>query len=92
MGPYTWKGGGEDAHLEIHLSAQSAFFLTQGMVSTARKRWSFSTGSLMYVSSRRLYISAVEGARSGSAHSTWGCDDGTDVKDGADEGGQVNVK
>ena len=52
--------GGSGRHLEIHSSAQSAFLATQGMVSTARKRWSFSTGSLMYVSSRRLYISAPQ--------------------------------
>jgi len=51
-------------HLLIHLSAQSAFFATHGMVSTARNRWSFCTGSLMYVSSSRLYISA-HGHRAG---------------------------
>ena len=58
-------------HLLIHLSAQSAFFLTQGMVSTARKRWSFSTGSLMYVSSKRLYISVGQAGTARSAPSQW---------------------
>ena len=47
-------------HLLIHLSAQSAFFATHGMVSTARNRWSFCTGSLMYVSNSRLYISVAD--------------------------------
>lgn len=32
--------------LLIHFIAQSAFFLTDGTVSMARKRWSFSAGSL----------------------------------------------
>lgn len=43
--------------LSIHLSAQSAFFFTAGTVSMALNRWVFSSGSLMYVSSRREYIS-----------------------------------
>lgn len=45
------------AHLVIHLSAQSAFFFTTGTVWMAWNRRSFSLLSLMYVSSSRLYIS-----------------------------------
>mmetsp|Transcript_34634 Transcript_34634/g.81771 ORF Transcript_34634/g.81771 Transcript_34634/m.81771 type:complete len:224 (-) Transcript_34634:367-1038(-) len=42
----------------IHFSAQSAFFLTQGTVSSALNSRSFSTVSLMYVSISKLYVSA----------------------------------
>lgn len=38
---------GSLTRLPIHLSAQSAFFLTAGMVSMAWNRWCFSAGSLM---------------------------------------------
>lgn len=48
----------KDDSLPIHLSAQSAFFLTQGTVSMAWNSLCFSAGSLMYDSSSREYISA----------------------------------
>ena len=40
--------GSPGAHLSIHLSAQSAFFATQGMFCMAWKRYVFCAASLMY--------------------------------------------
>ena len=42
---------------EIHLRAQSDFFLMHGIVSTASNRYSRCAGSLMYVSMRSEYVS-----------------------------------
>ena len=41
----------------IHRSAQSAFFLTHGIVSIALKSFAFSAASLMYVSISSEYVS-----------------------------------